>query len=134
MSCGLPHLSRRIVPAARAAFEAMSKSSVYVLFIGAKKVGEKISPTKSEVCPGRDLNPHVFRHTLLKRTRLPITPPGLTDSFYPNDVLCQFRFFLLHLFYAFLGLVFELSLIGTHRIEMGILRLKKAQRPIDLRC
>lgn len=29
------------------------------------------------MCPGRDSNSHVLRHTPLKRTCLPVSPPGL---------------------------------------------------------
>src|SRR4051812_13066334 len=31
---------------------------------------------EGEWCPGRDLNPDDLRHTPLKRTRIPIPPPG----------------------------------------------------------
>jgi hypothetical protein len=33
-------------------------------------------PVHSPSCAGRESNPHVRRHTLLRRARLPITPPA----------------------------------------------------------
>ena len=32
--------------------------------------------TQKKWCPGRDLNPHGLLHTPLKRTCLPVPPPG----------------------------------------------------------
>src|SRR5690606_33183742 len=45
------------------------------------------SPKKgdfTELCPGEDLNLHVFRHTHLKRAWLPVTAPGQVLT-RPND-------------------------------------------------
>src|SRR5688572_30282231 len=43
----------------------------------ARVIGERrIGVCRVKWCPGRDLNPDGFPHTPLKRTRIPIPPPG----------------------------------------------------------
>src|SRR5438132_13554981 len=39
-------------------------------------IAEGVSSMKSKLCSGRDLNPHAFRHTPLKRTCLPFHHPS----------------------------------------------------------
>ncbi len=47
-----------------------------------------LAPPKSKPmgtsCPGRDLNPHVFRPSGLSRVRLPVPPPGRTAKVSPG--------------------------------------------------
>ena len=43
---------------------------IRILVTGGSRSGEEVW------CPGRDLNPDDLRHTPLKRTRIPIPPPG----------------------------------------------------------
>src|SRR3990170_5191082 len=38
--------------------------------------GRRIGQSERKWCPGRDLNPDELPHTPLKRTRIPIPPPG----------------------------------------------------------
>ncbi len=44
-------------------------------------ISTKYSKIKSPLCPEQDSNLHASRHTHLKRTRLPIPPPG--QAFQP---------------------------------------------------
>ncbi len=46
------------------------------------------------VCPGEDLNLHGLRHTHLKRTCIPVSPPGhdqyyKSSSYFLDDFLCS---------------------------------------------
>ena len=43
--------------------------------------GRRSSERAKEWCPGRDLNPDELPHTPLKRTRIPIPPPGQVSPF-----------------------------------------------------
>ena len=59
------------------------------------------------LCPGEDLNLHVLRHTHLKRTRLPISPPGQNGfySYVITNITQKYYFFLPnHLPYLFANL------------------------------
>ncbi len=42
-------------------------------------------------CPRRDLNPHTLRHTRLRRTCLPIPPPGQAKKVYTKRKDCKYE-------------------------------------------